>query len=114
MEIVNANWRKTAAGGITYPLGIRFKEGTIEIVPPLRRLISRGGTHGIYIFSEVDAILYLEASNRGHRTTKIRMIRAIGNGERVKRLQEIADDLWQLSGNLVTVVTGLRAMATHI
>ena len=73
-QVVAASYRRTAYGGLTIPVGIRRVAGSIEIARPLYRRFSRSGAHGTFYFVGVDAIVFLDQTNSGHRGVFVRCI----------------------------------------
>ena len=71
-NVIAAHYRRTAYGGITYPIAVRRVAGSIEIARPLYRRFSRSGAHGTFYFVGVDAIIILDQTNSGNRSVFVR------------------------------------------
>jgi len=93
---IAAPYRRTTLGGITYPIGVRRVAGSIEIARPLYRRLSRSGAHGVYYFIGVDAIVFLDQTNSGHRGVFVRCIS--GDAGFCDALRRCAHTLWAARG----------------
>jgi len=99
------NWRATYMGGLTIPIAFRYVSRYVEYVKPVQTTTSRGGTHGQYIYTDVDIVLLLEQTNvTRHRYVAIDYCR---NDLRdlCRRLQELAEIVWQVTGSPKLVVS---------
>ncbi len=95
---LTVNWRTTYVGGLTIPLA--FKYGPpLTYVKPVEKTESRTGTHGTYIYDDVDIVLLLEQTNvTRHRYVTVYYCRD-NIRDLCRRLKELAEITWQTTGN---------------
>jgi hypothetical protein len=95
---ITVAWRATYMGGMTIP--IAFKYGPpLTYVRPIEKTESRTGTHGRYVYSDVDIVLLLEQSN----ITRNRYVTVYYCRDDLKdlcrQLKELAEVVWQPTGS---------------
>jgi hypothetical protein len=89
---IAAHYRHTRMGGLTLPIAVRRAADTIVVVPPVSKHYSRSGTHGVFYFpADVDAIIFLDRSNSGHRYV---YVRCISDAALCNALHRCAYDMW--------------------
>jgi hypothetical protein len=97
------NWRATRMGGLTIPIAFKHISNYVEYVKPIQTTTSRGGTHGQYIYTDVDVILLLEQSNiTRHRYVTIYLCKT--DKDLCHRLKELAEIMWQSTGSPKRVI----------
>ena len=100
---IRISWRATYMGGLTIP--IAFKYGPpLTYVKPIQITMSRGGTHGQYMYTDVDIILLLEQTN----VTRYRYVTIYHCRNNIRdlcmKLRELAELVWQLTGSPKLVI----------
>jgi hypothetical protein len=95
---VVGHYRITALGGLSIPVAVaRRADGTIAIVRPLARRLSRSGAHGTYFFpADIDALIHLGRTNTGHRYVHVRCLSA--DADFCNALKRCVRDLWVTRG----------------
>jgi hypothetical protein len=96
--VIRVSWRSTYMGGLTIP--IAFKYGPpLTYVKPIEKTESRTGTHGVYVYGDVDIILLLEQTN----VTRHRYVAVYYCKDELKdlcrQLKELAETTWQQTGS---------------
>lgn len=95
---VAVNWRATYMGGLTIPIAFRYVSGYVEHVKPIEKTESHNGTHGRYVYTDVDIILILEQTNvTRHRYVTVYLCKT--DKEMCSRLKELAENIWQTTGS---------------
>jgi hypothetical protein len=93
-------------GGLTLPIGVRRVGDSIAIVKPIAKRYSRSGTHGYYHFSGVDAIVFLETTNSGHRSVYVKCVS--GDAALCDSIKRCASTVWvDLNGSPRDVIAAL-------
>jgi hypothetical protein len=109
---VAGHYRITSLGGLSIPVAVaRRADGTIAIVRPLARRLSRTGAHGVYFFpANIDVLIHLVRSNSGHRSVYVRCLSA--DADFCNALKRCAHDLWVARGlsarDVIAALTGCR------
>jgi hypothetical protein len=95
---LTVNWRTTYMGGLTIP--VAFKYGPpLTYVTPIEKTESRTGTHGRYVYDDVDIVLLLEQSNvTSHRYATIYYCRN-DLKDLCMKLKELVETTWQTTGS---------------
>jgi hypothetical protein len=91
-------WRSTYMGGLTIP--VAFKYGPpLTVVKPIEKTESRSGTHGRYVYGDVDIVLLLEQTNvTRHRYVTVYYCRD-DLRDLCRQLKELAETTWQSTGS---------------
>jgi hypothetical protein len=94
---IAAHYRHTSLGGLTIPVAVRRVDGMITIVPPVSKHYSRSGAHGVFYYpGDVDAIIYLDRSNSGHRSVFVRCL--TNDADFCSAIKRCANTLWVARG----------------
>jgi hypothetical protein len=97
-KTITVRWRATYMGGLSIPIAFKYGPPLVYILP-VEKTTSRGGTHGQYIYSDVDIILSLEQTNvTRHRYVTIVYCRH-DLMDLCHKLRELAEIVWQSTGN---------------
>ena len=92
------NWRSTYMGGLTIPIAFKYRP-PLTYVKPIEKTESRTGTHGKYVYDDVDIILLLEQTN----VTRNRYVTIFYCRDDLKdlcrQLKELAETEWQKTGS---------------
>ena len=94
-NVIEAPWRSTGMGAITYPVALRLVEGgRLRVVRPRREIYSRSRNHGVWLYrrSDLNVLLYLERSNSGRPYVTL-SICDLPEGS-CRRIYEVAYDAW--------------------
>jgi len=92
-DIIEAPYRSTGMGAITYPVALRLLEGRLRVVRPRREIYSRSHNHGTWIYrNDLNVLLYLERSNSGRPYVTLSICNL--PEDVCRRIYEVAYDAW--------------------
>ena len=93
-NVIEAPYRATGMGAITYPVALRLVEGRLRVVRPRREIYSRSHNHGMWIYrrSDLNVLLYLERSNSGRPYVTLSICDLPEDS--CRRIYEVAYDAW--------------------
>ena len=95
---ITVSWRSTYTGGLTIPIGFKYGPPLVY-TNPTEKTESHTGTHGKYIYDDVDIVILLEQSNVSrHRYVIVYYCRDDLKSLCVK-IKELAETTWQRTGS---------------
>jgi hypothetical protein len=100
---VRAAWRRTGMGGVTHPVALRLEGNRLHVVRPLWEEYSKTHSHGTFYYpTQIDVLLYLEASNSGKRSVRIALCRL--EPQQCRAVEAAAWDGWIIAGAAIRQV----------